>query len=333
MVKLTTSLFLASLSLPVLLKLVSLFRESPRKRCIQPDQERVVILGASSGIGRAIAHVYAKRGARICIVGRRATELDAVKKECEALKLARDTIGNKPGELIDDAVGVVAVTADFSNPEDMVSLSTKLEEGMRGVDTLVVAAGVSALKPLLSVAGVERQGKTFTPPQATLEGVQSASNIAAKALQGNYIGPLVSAIAFIPLLTRTSKSPSILLLNSLASVIPAPTRALYASTKSASLILYQALAIEHPQIAFSFILPSTVEGDFRASAVDGGVGRETDFRKALKRENVAQRCVLAVDNGTKTDFVGGLYRLAHILYWVWPGFVERKASQKYGFNS
>ncbi|KAF9519945.1 hypothetical protein BS47DRAFT_1336680 [Hydnum rufescens UP504] len=44
--------------------------------------------------------------------------------------------------------------------------------------------------------------------------------------QGNFFGVLLSAAAFIPLLERTSSSPSILLVSSVASLIPAPTRAL-----------------------------------------------------------------------------------------------------------
>ena len=67
---------------------------------------------------------------------------------------------------------------------------------------------------------------------------------------------------------KTSDSPAILLISSLGAAIPAPTRAIYGSTKAGALALYQALAIEHPSIAFSYILPSTVQGLFRASAVD-----------------------------------------------------------------
>ena len=94
------------------------------------------------------------------------------------------------------------------------------------------------------------------------------------------------------MLSNTSKSPSILLLNSLASVIPAPTRTLYASTKAASLVLYQALSVEHPKITFTVCMPSTVEGDFCASAVDAGPVEASDSNKhGLKHEFVAKRCM------------------------------------------
>lgn len=115
-------------------------------------------------------------------------------------------------------------------------------------------------------------------------------------------------------------------------MIPAPTRALYASTKSAALVLYQALAIEHPNIAFSCVMPATVEGDFRASAVDGGEVVEADPNiNGLKRVDVARRCVEAVDCGERTVYMPKFMRWAQFLYLIWPSFIERKASTKYNY--
>lgn len=137
----------------------------------------------------------------------------------------------------------------------------------------------------------------------------------------------------IPLLSKTSKSPAITLVSSLASVIAAPTRTIYASTKAASLVLYQALSIEHPNISFSLIIPSTVEGDFRASAVDSGPVREVDPNKhGLRREDVARRCIAAADAGEKTVFMPPFVRYGHLLYWIWPSFVEWRARKKYNFG-
>ena len=135
------------------------------------------------------------------------------------------------------------------------------------------------------------------------------------------------------MLYRTSRSPAILLVSSLAAVIPAPTRSLYASTKSASLLLYQSLAIEHPKISFSLVIPSTVEGGFRASAVDGGPIRESNPNKTgLKTLAVAQRCIHAVDAKEKTVFMPRYMRVAHILYWLCPRFIEWRARVKYHYQ-
>jgi len=45
----------------------------------------VVITGASAGLGRAIAHAYAKRGAKLGLLARNPEALAAAKKECEGL--------------------------------------------------------------------------------------------------------------------------------------------------------------------------------------------------------------------------------------------------------
>ncbi|KXN85138.1 hypothetical protein AN958_11628 [Leucoagaricus sp. SymC.cos] len=277
---------------PVVLALRSLLRaRRSRRRKIPPVHERVLILGASSGIGRSVAQKYAKRGARICIVARREAKVEEVVQECRTARGSEE--------------GVLGCVADFTNVEDMIRVRSLIAEG---------------------------QPEEFDPPYADLEAIQRTVDVTTAAARANYVGPLIAAVTFIPMLTSTSKSPSILLVSSLASVIPAPTRAIYASTKSASLLLYQALAIEHRGISFSLVMPSTVEGDFRASAVDGGSVREQDPNThGLKREAVADRCIQAVDDREKTVFMPRLMRLGHLLYWLMPSFIEWRARVKYGF--
>ncbi|KAI0312889.1 hypothetical protein OF83DRAFT_1143849 [Amylostereum chailletii] len=201
--------------------------------------------------------------------------------------------------------------------------------GWGGLDTLVVSAGVSATRPLLDVAGAD------LPDGPTAAGAQRAAQAAQSALNANYLGPLLSAVTLIPFMERTSRAPSILLISSLGAAIPAPTRSLYGSSKAASLALYQALAIEHSKVSFTYILPSTVQGNFRSSAVDVDTGAEdtTPNRVGLTPEAVALRSQQAVDNGEKVVFYPSSYRWAQLLYWLWPSFVERKAAKKYHFTT
>lgn len=91
--------------------------------------------------------------------------------------------------------------------------------------------------------------------------------------------------------------------------------------------------MENPSISFSYILPSTVEGSFRASAVDGGTVVEADPNiHGLKREVVAERCVKAVDREEGTVFVPAVMRAAVLLYWIWPSVIQRSARKKYNFS-
>ncbi|KAI6086463.1 NAD(P)-binding protein [Hypoxylon rubiginosum] len=287
-------------------------RAPKRHGSIPPRQERILVIGASSGLGRSVAKQYAARGARVCIVARRAEQLSVLAQEC----------GQR----------CIWVAADFCKADDMVRLRERLLTEWGGLDTLHVCAGVSAVQPVMNLAGVKRGEEN----DASAAGIQRAVDITTAATQGNVYGPLVTAVTFIPMLIRTSTSPSMLLVSSVAAVVPAPTRAIYAATKASSLLLFQSLAIEHPGITFTFILPATIQGNFRASAVDA----DTESREAgpnqqgLKPDYVANRCVDAVDRQVKGSVVMPWfpYAIAHHLYYIWPGFIEQKARKKYGFT-
>lgn len=320
----TTQALTLGAALPLGLLLFGYLRPTPRLTQISPTQERVLILGSTSGVGRTLAHQYAKRGARICLVGRRESMLQEAAEECRKLC---------------ESDRVLCVRGDCASVEDMAKVRDAVIKEWNGIDTLIITAGVSALQPLMTVAGVTASKDGLSLPHATAEATNHAVSVAKTAINGNFLGPYIAAITFIPLLTTCSASPSILLLSSVAAIIPAPTRTLYASTKSASLILFQALAIEHPRISFVSFLPATIEGDFRASAVDtplncSPVIHEADPNKhGLRREAVAIRCVQAIDRKEKTVFMPQYMRIGHLLYWIWPAYVEWRARVKYNFRA
>ncbi|KAI1102421.1 NAD(P)-binding protein [Jackrogersella minutella] len=285
-----------------------------RYRSLQPTNERVLVVGASSGLGRIVARRYAARGAHVCIVARRLEQLSKLASEC----------GEK----------CFLVVADFSDAGDMVRVREEILAKWGGLDTLHVCAGVSAVQPVMSLAGIGPGEED--EDDASYTGIQNALDITALATQGNIYGPLVAALTFIPMLLRTSPSPSILLVSSVAAVVPAPTRALYAATKASSLLLFQSLAIEHPRIAFTFVLPATIQGNFRASAVDADPATRGSGpnQRGLKPDYVAERCVDAVDRQVRGSVVIPWfpYAIAHHLYYLWPSFIERQARKKYDFR-
>lgn len=167
------------------------------------SSERVLILGASSGLGRSVALQYAQRGARgIMVVGRRGDQIDQVVEECQ--KIAGNSKTN-----------VIGFAGDFSSIDDMIRIRELLKSGSfvcalarvylqrlkransewGGVDTVIVAAGVSALMPLMVVAGLEEDATAAH--DAKKDGIQHAVDAAGAALKANYYGPLVSAISLV----------------------------------------------------------------------------------------------------------------------------------------
>ncbi|KAI1148246.1 short-chain dehydrogenase [Nemania diffusa] len=281
-----------------------------RSKRVRPTEERVLILGASSGLGRTLAKQYAARGAKVCAVARRSEPLARLTQEC----------GDR----------CLPFVADFTQAADMERLRGQLLRQWDGLDTLHICAGVSAVQPVMALTGINSGDED---PDAL--SVQFAAEIAGRATQGNFVGPLIAAMTFIPMMKRTSASPAILLVSSVAAVVPAPTRALYAATKAASLLLFQSLAIEHPAIAFTCVLPATIEGNFRSSAVDADPTQKIDEtnKKGLKLDYVASRCAEAVDQGSRGNVVIPWfpYAIAHHLYYIWPSFIEKQARKKYNF--
>ena len=91
-----------------------------RTRKIQRTDERVLILGASSGVGRTLAHLYAQRGARVCVVGRRQREIEEVELECKTIQRIKESEEDR---------NAFSFCADFANPEQMVMLRDIIQAG------------------------------------------------------------------------------------------------------------------------------------------------------------------------------------------------------------
>jgi hypothetical protein len=138
-----------------------------------------------------VAHQYTGRGAKVCLVGRRAAQLDQVVKEC------RD-MSHPSGALEPMVVGVVA---DFSNVDDTTRVRSKVENGEIILSTTILGGRMGRNRyphrchwSLPLMAG-ERKGKLME--QATPQNIQHAVDVAAKAATANYVGPLVAAVTFV----------------------------------------------------------------------------------------------------------------------------------------
>jgi short-subunit dehydrogenase len=96
----------------------------PRRRV---EDLRVLLTGASSGIGRELALALARRGARLLLSARREDLLRSLVDECAPLGGAADYV---PGDVTDPAV--------------RAALIARADELWQGLDVLINNAGVSA---------------------------------------------------------------------------------------------------------------------------------------------------------------------------------------------
>lgn len=90
-----------------------------------------VITGASAGLGRAIAHTLAQRGARVALLARNPEALRAATEECRAY-----------------GVEAMFVPADVSDPDAVESAATQIEQQLGPIDIWVNNAMVSVFSPV-----------------------------------------------------------------------------------------------------------------------------------------------------------------------------------------
>lgn len=93
--------------------------------------KRVLLTGASSGIGEAGAQLFARRGANVVLVARRADLLEQVTER-----------------ITEDGGSATALPCDLSDMDAIDDLVNRVEEQFGGIDILINNAGRSIRRPL-----------------------------------------------------------------------------------------------------------------------------------------------------------------------------------------
>ena len=103
----------------------------PAMKPVDLEGKRILLTGASSGIGEAGAEQLARRGATVVVVARRRDLLDAL----------ADRITAAGGS-------VISIPCDISDMDAVDALAADVEERIGGVDILINNAGRSIRRPL-----------------------------------------------------------------------------------------------------------------------------------------------------------------------------------------
>ena len=167
-------------------------------------QKVVLITGASSGIGRALASELGKRGARLGLTARRAEEL---------LKVA-EGVERAGGEAL-------ALPADVRDPEAMKAAAGRVRERWGRIDVLVANAGMSS----------------------TTAGTSLNAGEVGDVISVNVLGVVNSVAAVLPAMLERGGG-HLVAISSLASYRGMPKSGAYSASKAAVSTFFESLRVD-----------------------------------------------------------------------------------------
>jgi len=198
---------------------VSLRRLSPGMGTVRGA--RVLVTGASSGIGAALAEALATEGAHVVLLARRHAELDAVAERCRAR-----------------GVDAHVVVADLGDAEQAAQAATTAWDLLGHLDVIVNNAG----RPL------RRRATRLSPADVT------------ETMRVNFFGAVTVTLTLLPLMLERG-SGRIVNIGSIAGRVAAPREAAYVASKFALAGWSDTLAVdlEGSGIAVHHVSPGAID--------------------------------------------------------------------------
>ena len=230
---------------------------------------RVLITGASAGIGAELAREFAKHGHSLVLVARSKDKLTALAAD---LRAAHDT-------------EALIIVEDLSKPEAPRAIAAELEERAIEIDILVNNAGVLDVGPFAET------------PTDTYDNMV-ALNIAALTTLTSLLLP--------PMIER--KFGRILNVASLAAFQPVPSMAVYAATKAYVLSLTESLSEElrSTGVKVTALCPGLTDTNMVASIKEkSATAQRTPSMLISNPKDVAKQAYKATMSG-QTILVPGL---------------------------
>ena len=220
----------------------------------------ILITGASSGIGKALAEQLAAPDVELILTARRTGELEMVSKICES-KGATCTV----------------FYLDMSLTQSIDDFSNNLNAKYLCIDILINNAGIS---------------------QRSLA-EETVQEVDRRIMEVNFFGPVYLTKKVFPLLLKSAKA-QIVLMSSLTGTFGFPLRSAYAASKHAIEGFFQSWMLEnkHDNVSFTVIAPGRIFTNISYSALqkDGNAQDTLDEgqKNGITAEACAQRIIYAI---------------------------------------
>ncbi len=223
----------------------------------------VLVTGASSGIGEAIARTLARKGATVVLGARRLDRLEALAGKIEA------------------EVGKVLVCKlDVTSRDDVQTFADSAIEAFGRIDVIVNNAGIMPLSLMNSLKVDEWD----------------------RMVDVNIKGVLYGVAAVLPEMNRQGAG-HIINVSSIGGLAVAPTAAVYCATKFAVKAISDGLRQENDKLRVTCVYPGVVESELAHTITDPVAAEAmVSYRRiALKPEAIAEAVAHVIGQPADVD--------------------------------
>jgi short-subunit dehydrogenase len=251
--------------------------------------KRIIITGASSGIGRALTIEAARRGAAILATGRNEERL------LDTVQAARQAGGR-----------VEAHVADVTEAADRDRLIHTAEQKFGGLDVLVNNAGVGATGHF-QYAGPERL---------------------RQIMEVNFFAVCELTRLAIPVL-KEGIDPAILMINSVAGRRAIASRSEYSASKFALMGFSEALRAElsKDDIDVCVVSPGLTESGFEEHMIENNARHSLHAQRSMSAGEAAGLILDVLEKGKNEVTLTAKARLLLLVNRLFPRFVDYKMAK------
>jgi short-subunit dehydrogenase len=251
---------------------------------------RVLITGASQGIGLALAEAAVQRGMKVLAVARSAAMLNELAAKTRAI-----------GGTLEP------VAADVTSPDDRQKMVEATERHFGGLDVLINNAGIGA----------------------TGHFVEASAERLRQIMEVNLFGLTETTRVFLPLL-RKGATPAIVNISSIAGKRGIPARSDYSASKFAVEGFSESLRAELVKdgIDVLVVAPGLTQTNFSRNMLEQKAKLQMDHLRGMTAEAVADATLRALERGRDRTVLTAQGKLLTLVSRLVPRLADRIARKR-----